>query len=138
MSGFDKILDEIASLERRKWEIIFLNILPQCNSEKINPALFQRIDDLDIMVRTCRALQAENIHLIGDIVCNPFLEANPSHYYNKKDFIALTRAPNFGKKSHNDLIFALSKKGFDKYINIPEYLVLRFEKTGIQYEFRKI
>ena len=63
------------------------------------PALFTRVDELELSVRSANCLKSENITYIGDLVG-----------YSEQD---LLRMANFGRKSLNEIKKALKPMGLD-------------------------
>ncbi|HET7675123.1 MAG TPA: DNA-directed RNA polymerase subunit alpha [Gammaproteobacteria bacterium] len=55
----------------------------------VNPILLQKVDDLELTVRSANCLKQENIHYIGDLV--------------QKTEVELLKTPNLGKKSLTEI-----------------------------------
>ncbi len=69
------------------------------NEEELNPALYTRIEELELSVRSANCLKTENITYVGDLVT-----------WSEQD---LLKMPNFGKKSLNEIKKSLKPMGLE-------------------------
>lgn len=67
--------------------------------EELNPALYTRIEELELSVRSANCLKTENIVYIGDLVS-----------WSEQE---LLKMPNFGRKSLNEIKKALKPMGLE-------------------------
>lgn len=147
-----EVIEKISSLEKQKLELILDVILGLINNNhnnkeeeknvveikhsEIEKILFEPIDCLGIPKKLCRFLRNKNIHLVGDIVCNPAL--HKKSYIIKVIFKGpISKIPNLDKKSYEHLVESLKKKGYTGYIDYPNYLEEREKKTKHKYQFVK-
>jgi len=93
------------------------------HSTTVDPRLFTPLWELDGMSqRALSCLKAENMTLVGDVLCNEGLKDGHIFFY---------KIPNFGKHSFNSIKEALERHGFQlEYIECPEF----FEHKRIKNE----
>lgn len=75
--------------------------------DKIDPALLQTIDELDLTVRSANCLKAENIYYLGELV--------------QRSENELLKTPNLGKKSLNEIKDLLASKGLNLGMKIENW-----------------
>ena len=75
--------------------------------EVLNPALYTRIEELELSVRSANCLKSENIIYIGDLVS-----------WSEQE---LLKMPNFGKKSLNEIKKALKPMGLELGLRPPNW-----------------
>ena len=78
--------------------------------------LDKKVDELELSVRTMNALKLDNINTVYDII--------------KNGQRTLLRLPNFGKKSLNDIQFALDSMGLKFGMEIPVQINGKAETNG--------
>lgn len=74
---------------------------------RIDPALLQTIDELDLTVRSANCLKAENIYYLGELV--------------QRSENELLKTPNLGKKSLNEIKDLLQSKGLSLGMKVENW-----------------
>ena len=77
------------------------------NDNRMNSVLMKKIDEMELSVRSCNCLKAENINYIGDLV--------------QKTETQMLNLPNFGKKSLNELKDNLKSLGLSFGMEIENW-----------------
>jgi DNA-directed RNA polymerase subunit alpha len=80
-------------------------ILPVEIAPGINPAFLNKVDELELSVRSANCLKNDNIVYIGDLV--------------QKTEAEMLRTPNFGRKSLNEIKEVLAQMGLHLGMEMP-------------------
>ncbi len=84
------------------------------------PELLQKVDDLELSVRSANCLKNENIIYIGDLV--------------QKNEIDMLRTPNFGRKSLNEIKLILEQMDLTLGMEVPNWPPENIEDLVRRYE----
>ncbi|MCY4541734.1 MAG: DNA-directed RNA polymerase subunit alpha [Rhodobacteraceae bacterium] len=94
--------------------------LDEKEEKEFNPDLVKKIEHLELSVRSANCLKAENIVYIGDLV--------------QRTEADMLRAPNFGRKSLNEIKAVLSKMDLSFGMEMPDWPPENIEELAKQYE----
>lgn len=86
----------------------------------LNPILFQRVDELQLSVRSANCLKNEGIVYVGDLA--------------RKTVAELLRAPNFGRRSVNEVKEVLEQMGLDVGMEVRNWPPENIEVLAARYE----
>ncbi len=100
--------EEIEEISEKKKELAF------------NPVLLKKLSHLELSVRSQNCLQNDNIIYVGDLV--------------KQTETQMLKAPNFGRKSLNEIKNVLSRFNLTLGMTVPEWPPENIEDLTKQYE----
>lgn len=92
----------------------------QTQTEKYNPELFRKVDELELSVRAANCLKNDNIVYIGDLVLKTEGE--------------MMKTPNFGRKSLNEIKKILADLNLSLGMDNPEWPPENLEELSKQHE----
>jgi DNA-directed RNA polymerase subunit alpha len=82
---------------------------------QVDPILLRPVDDLELTVRSANCLKAENIYYIGDLI--------------QRGENELLKAPNWGRKSLNEIKDVLASKGLTLGMKLENWPPVGLEKV---------
>ena len=85
-----------------------------------NPALFKKVDELELSVRSANCLKNDNIVYMGDLV--------------QKSESDMLQTPNFGRKSLNEIKELLASVGLHLGMELPNWPPDNIEALGKKYD----